>query len=140
VQVIAAENTRRVVTVLPKGWRIIETPIQWIVQRPLNSVTTPWKPVAFHIERDVMIRQLPERLWGPRSGKVLSDEVLVTLRVQDQTIFSSYQPRPVGVEFRGYVIERYATRGGEERQSLGVTASAAAQKTAATPLQWGERK
>jgi hypothetical protein len=36
--------------------------------------------VAFHIERDAMIRLLPERLWGPRSGNVLPDDVLAILR------------------------------------------------------------
>ena len=49
---------------------------------------------------------------------------------------SNYRHRPVSVEFRSYLIERCASRSGEERQPLCVTASAAAQ-TAATPLQWG---
>jgi hypothetical protein len=69
----------QLVVKLPEGWRVIETPVQWIVQAPMKSAVNPCRSVAFHIiiMRDGMIRQRRERLWGRRSGRVLPNDVLV---------------------------------------------------------------
>jgi hypothetical protein len=66
------------VVALPDGWRVIDTPLQWIVEAGQKS--GGWRRVAWYASRDSLIRQLPERLWGPCSGRALPDEVLATLR------------------------------------------------------------
>jgi hypothetical protein len=46
---------------LPLGWRVVDIGSQWTVQLPPKW---GWHPIACHIDRDAMVRQLPERLWS----------------------------------------------------------------------------
>jgi hypothetical protein len=81
----------KAVVMLPLGWRVVDIGSQWTVQASRKS---GWHPVAYHIDREAMVRQLRERLRGARRRNpdgtfkllsdgtlpVLPDDVLATLR------------------------------------------------------------